>query len=133
MTQSIGMESGPGGKLKSEGICVYIWLIHLLYKRNPHSIVKQVYSNKKRRRKCSLFLMWRQKSKGNIVISIHWYSQDTKVGQATPGCLLVSASPTAFWRVEGKRNPRYPHPSILLSGFLTPRIFSYFYCMVLTY
>ena len=40
MTQMGGM--GVGGTLKKKEIYVYLWLIHLLYGRNQHNIVKQL-------------------------------------------------------------------------------------------
>ena len=36
---------GVGGRLKGQGIYVHIWLIHDLYSRKYHNIVKQLHSN----------------------------------------------------------------------------------------
>lgn len=36
-----------GGRLKKEGICVYIWLIHIVVEQKPTSLCKKLYSNKK--------------------------------------------------------------------------------------
>jgi len=38
---------GVGGRIKREGISVYIWLIHFVVQQKLLNIVKQFYYNKK--------------------------------------------------------------------------------------
>ena len=37
------------GRSKREGTNAYLWLIHVMYGRNEHNIVKQLSSNKKKK------------------------------------------------------------------------------------
>jgi len=38
-------EEGRGGRLRRERICAPLWLIHILYGRSQHNIVKQLSTN----------------------------------------------------------------------------------------
>ena len=40
-----GWEGSSGGKLKREGMCVYLELIYVVTSRSQHNIVKQLSSN----------------------------------------------------------------------------------------
>ena len=37
-----------GRRFKREGTYVYLWLIHLMYSRNQHIIIKQLFSIKRK-------------------------------------------------------------------------------------
>ena len=39
--------AGCGREVQERGTCIYLWLIHAMYGRNQHSIVKQLHSNEK--------------------------------------------------------------------------------------